>query len=394
MSIRVGVGSSKRIDPFQAGKDAASIARDKMGWWRPDLTIVFASASFDQEEMLKGVRSVVGDTPLIGASGAGEITSLGPYKKAIAVMTLRSDNLRATTGLGESISKDARESGRQVAREASGEKGEKRHIFMMMPDGLMGNGADIVKGAQEILGTSFPIVGGSAGDDFLFQRTYQYYNDRVLRDTVPGVLFSGDITVAIGARHGWRALGKPRVVTRARANVLYEIDDKPAVRIYEEYFGKDAEELREEPLARIAIMYPLGVSVPGEEEYLLRNALRVNKDGSVVCVAELLEGSEVRLMMGNRDSCIEAAKVSARQILDTMGKAKAKVAIVFSSVSRYKLLGRRSRLEIEAIREVLGKDVPLIGFYTFGEQAPLRAEMHVGRTYFHNETVVILAIGE
>ena len=394
MAIQVGVGSSKRINSFIAGKDAASIARDKMGRGRPDLTIIFASVIFDQDEMLKGVLSVVGDSPLVGCSGAGEIITKGPEKKSIVVLTLRSDSLRVTIGLGEAISRDAREAGQQAAREASKVRGENRHIFMMMPDGLKGNGADIVRGVQEILGTSFPIVGGSAGDDFLFQQTYQYYNDRVLSDAVPGVLFAGPITCAFGARHGWRALGKHRVVTRAKANVIYEIDDEPAIKIYEEYFGKGVEELSQEPLARMAILYPLGMSVPGEEEYLLRNALRVEKDGSLVCVAEVPEDSEVRLMMGSRKNCIEAARAAAQQALDSLGEAKAELAVVFNSISRYKLLGRRGSFEIDAIREVLGGDVPLVGFYTYGEQAPLRAEMNVGQSYFHNETIVILLIGE
>lgn len=393
MAIQVGVGSSKRINSFLAGKDAASIARDKMGRGRPDLTIIFASVIFNQEEMLKGVLSVVGDSPLVGCSGAGEITTEGPEKKSLVVLVLASDSLRATIGLGEAISRDARKAGQQAAREASKAGGE-RHIFMMMPDGLKGNGADIVRGVQEILGTSFPIVGGSAGDDFLFQQTYQYYNDQVLSDAVTGVLFGGPITCAFGARHGWRTLGKHRLVTRAKANVIYEIDDEPAVQIYEEYFGKGVEELSQEPLARMAILYPLGMSVPGEEEYLLRNALRVERDGSLVCVAEVPEGSEVRLMMGSRKNCIEAARAAAQQALDSLGEAKVELAIVFSSISRYKLLGRRDSFEIDAIREVLGGDVPLVGFYTYGEQAPLRAEMNVGQSYFHNETIVILAIGE
>ena len=394
MAIRVGVGTSKRADSFRAGRDAASLAKEMMGRGAPDLTIVFASVIFDQEQMLKGVRSAVGETPLVGCSGAGEITGQGPDKKSIAVMTLASDSLQSVIGLGQAISRNAREAGQQAAKEAASLGQQMRQVFMMMPDGLRGNGADIVRGVQEILGRSFPIVGGSAGDDFLFKQTFQYYNDRVLSDAVCGVLFGGNVTVAIGARHGWRTLGKPRVVTMASANVIYEIDGRSAVEIYEEYFGKDTAELKEEPLARMAILYPLGMGVPGEEEYLLRNALRAEDNGSLVCAAEVPEGSEVRLMMGSRDACVEAARTAAHQALNTMGDASAKVAIVFSSISRYKLLGRRGGLEIDAIRSVLGEDVPIIGFYTYGEQAPLRAEMNVGQSYFQNEAVVILAIGE
>ena len=45
-------------------------------------------------------------------------------------------------------------------------------------------------------------------------------------------------------------------------------------------------------------------------------------------------------------------------------------------------------------RDIFGKETPIIGFYTYGEQAPLGARIHLGQTLFHNETIVIFAIGE
>jgi len=36
----------------------------------------------------------------------------------------------------------------------------------------------------------------------------------------------------------------------------------------------------------------------------------------------------------------------------------------------------------------------MLGISTFGEQAPLKSLEYYGSTYFHNETLAILAIGE
>jgi hypothetical protein len=394
VSIQIGVGTSKGLDSFRAGRDAAGRALERMGSVKPDLTIVFSSIIFDQVQMLKGIRSLTADCPLVGCSDAGEITSTGPDKRSVVVLTLKSDTLRCTVGLGKSVSKDARRAGQEAAKLAAGLKEQNRHIFMMMPDGLKGNCADIIRGVQEVLGTSFPIVGGSAGDNFLFQKTHQYYNGQVLVDAVAGVLFSGDITVGIGARHGWCPVSKLRMVTRARANIIEEIAGKPAIKIYEDYFDKAVERLSKQPLARMTIMYPLGMTVPGEDEYLLRNALWVDKKGALICAGEVPEGSEIRLMMGSEQSIISAAKNAANQALKNMGGAKIKFAILFDSISRSKLLGRRNRLEIEAIKAILGEKVPIVGFYTYGEQAPLRAEENIGQSYFHNESIVILTVGE
>ena len=395
MSIQVGVGASKGLDSYRVGRDAANKALEKTKSTQPDLTIVFSSVIFNQEQMLNGVRSVVGGSPLVGCSSAGEITTDGPDKRSIAVLTVKSNTLKCTIGLGKEISKDARRAGQEAARQAVRLAGQDRHCFMMMPDGLKGNVANIIRGIQEVLGTSFPIVGGSAGDDFLFRKTSQYYNDQILVDTVPGVLFSGDISVGIGARHGWCPVGKLRRVTRAKANIIKEIDGEPAIEIYQEYFDRAVEDLIDkEPLPRMTTMYPLGMTVPGEDEYLLRNALRVNRQGELICAGEIPQGSEVRLMIGSEQSIISAAKNAANQALSNIGNSRIKFVVLFDSISRSKLLGRRNRLEIEAVKDILGRDVPLIGFYSYGEQAPLRAEKNIGQSYFHNESMVVIAIGE
>ncbi len=393
MATIIGVGSSSQEKSFSAGREAALIARRQAKETEADLVIVFASANFAQGNLLEGVTSVTQRSPLVGCTGAGEITTEGTEKRSVAVMTISSDKIEFATGLGEQIKANARAAGYHAARETIKKGIKNRSVFMMLPDGLTGNGADVIRGVQETLGTSFPIVGGSAADEFLFKKAFQYYNKKVFRDSVCGVLFGGKIAFGIGVRHGWRPLGKHRTVTQARLNRIEKIDNKPAVEIYEEYFGKDIASLRE-PLARMAILYPLGMIIPGEEEYLVRNALRVEDNGSLVCVGEVPEGSEIRLMMSSKEFVLEAAEKAANEALKSMEGVKIKLVIIFNSISRNKLLGRMAQKEIKIVRQVLGEDVPFVGFYSYGEQAPLRAEMHTGKSYFHNESIVILAIGE
>ncbi|MBI4769353.1 MAG: FIST C-terminal domain-containing protein [Chloroflexi bacterium] len=394
MSIRVGVGSGKAFDGREAGAIAAREALARGGISDASLVIVFASSRYSQEQVLAGVASVVGDSAVVGCSTAGEITARGSAERSVAVMALAGTDLVFRLCLGEGIAEDAREAGRRVARAVlAGGKPETARALMILPDGLAGNGADIVRGVQDELGAAFPIVGGSAGDDYLFEKTYQLYNRKVLSGAVPGVLFAGKLNLGIGVRHGWQPLGQHRTVTRAEGARLYELDGRPAVSIYEDYFGKDAEELRREPLARMALVYPLGIPGEGANEYLIRDPLRVEEDGSIVCAAEIPQGTPVRLMIGSNDQAVEAARHAASQALEALAGARPKAAIIFNCIARKKLLGRRADEEIRAIREVLGEDVPLIGFYTYGEQAPLGEDIIACEARFHNQTAVILALG-
>lgn len=401
MALKVGIGQSKNPKGFWAGKEAAQFALRNLRQDFPHLAIVFISGSYEQEKTIEGIKSILGEVPLVGSSTAGEFTNLGTSRHSVIVILLKCDELQFAIGWGEGISVNSRQAGhksaltanrRFIEREPQGEL--KRKVFLIFPDGLTGNCADVLRGIQEILGRSFPIVGGSSGDDFLFKKTCQYCHRLVLTESVVGVLMGGNLNFGIGSRHGWKPLGKPHKVTKAIANIIYEIDNQPAIKIYEEYFGKDAMELKSEPLASLAILYPLGMAVKGEEEYLLRNPNSVTEEGALVCGAEVPEGEEIRLMIGNKESVLEAASNAALNALKNLHGAKAKIVFAFSSISRDKLLGRYKNQEIEMVKKVFGKNIPIVGFYTYGEQAPLTSEINIGQAYFQNASFTVLAIGE
>ena len=367
-------------------------ALEAMGHPSPDLVLVFASIRFEQETLLKGIVSVTKEAPLAGCSTAGEIHSDTPSFRSVVVMAIQSDSLQVATGLGTGISQNPRQTGRDLATAVSRSHLDNPNGLLMFPDGITGNVAEVIRGAQDILGLSFPIVGGSAADDFGFKTCYQYFNGRIHTDAAIGVLLAGSISLGVGARHGWQPLGKPKTVTRASSNIVQEVDGQPAASLYEMYFGKKPNSLQTEELARISTMYPLGFPVPEEEEYLLRNATHVNADGSLIFSGEVPEGSEVRLMMGSKGKALSAARWAAEQASLAIAPRTPLFGLVFSCVSRAQLFGRALGEELAVIRKTLGQNVPLVGFYDYGEQAPTTAAGFRGRSYLHNESVVVVAV--
>lgn len=398
--IHAGVGSSKHIDSYQAGRDAAALAVERAGGGSPDFVIAFASVAFSQQEVVRGIREVGAGALFIGCSGAGEITNAGPTQKSVVVMAVRSDIIKFYTGLGKDIKNGAREAGQAVAREVREKAVQDLRAFIMLPDVLTGNGAEIVRGVLDVLGPHFPVIGGAAGDDFLFEKTYEYRDDEVVSGAVAGVGLAGSFSMGIGVRHGWVPIGMPMKVTKAEGAVLHELDGKPAIGIYEDYFGQKAEELRKEALARIAITYPLGLKIPEyEEEYLIRDPITVDEKGSITCAAEIPEGSEIRLMIGSKERAIEAAQDAARHLMHEfeINKARPKFILMFNCIAREKLFAQKAQDEITAVMDIIGRETPLIGFYTYGEQAPLGGEIHPPERCdprFYNETAVLLGIGE
>ncbi|MBU2578597.1 FIST C-terminal domain-containing protein [Patescibacteria group bacterium] len=391
--IKAGTGKSNNLDSFSAGKEACAAALNETEG-KANLIFVFSSVVYDQEKLLQGIRFISKDIPLVGCSTSGEITNQGPATKHVVAMALYSDKIDFTIGIGTNTDKDSFEAGKKAAEKIK--KGAKvlPSLLMTFLDGLAENGAAAVRGIQKTLGKNFPIIGGSAGDDFLFKETYQYCNEQILTKSIIGVGLTGDFSFGIGVRHGWEPIGLPMKATKSEGGKLIEIDNRPALCIYEDYFGKKAEELIKEPIARMAYTYPLGMSVKGSSEFLLRDVVIANEKKEITCAAEIPEGSEIRLMLGDPDKAIAAAKEAAKMALSQIN-GKPKAVFVFNCMARHKLLGSRVGEEIEAIQDILGKDTPLIGFYTYGEQAPLEGK--IGKecqSVFHNETIALLVLGE
>ncbi|PIQ68190.1 MAG: hypothetical protein COV91_05465 [Candidatus Taylorbacteria bacterium CG11_big_fil_rev_8_21_14_0_20_46_11] len=400
MSIKASVGLSQGEDSHAVGANAAQDSIDHLGTTEPTAVLVFSSVEYDQEKMLAGVRSVTKNAILVGCSTAGEITTSGPAKRhSVAVMTLKTENIAFHAGIGENIAGGAREAGKAAAKAVKDQAlNGKLDSFIMLPDVLAGNGAEIVRGVLEELGTHFPVVGGAAGDDFEFKKTFQYLNEKVYSGTVVGLGLTGEFKIGIGVKHGWIPVGMPRKVTKSEGSIIHELDGKPAISIYEEYFGPEqAAELKTETLARLAISYPLGMKVEGSDEFLIRDPITVNSEGSITCAAEIPQGSDIRLMIGSREEAVKVAKEAALNAVQQLGGSAPKAIIIFNCIARNKLFGEKSGEEIDAIQEAIGREVPLIGFYTYGEQAPLGGEVkniEQCHSAFHNETVVIAILAD
>lgn len=391
----VAIGWSTLANAGRAGKDAAEHALEQLGGVRPQLALVFGSSWFDQPALLKSVRSVLGEVPLAGESTAGELVPEGVLSRSCTVVLLASSALVCSVGMADGVDRTPREAGQQAARAALQElRGGARKAFLLFGDGLLTSYADVVRGIQEVLGTSFLVAGGMAGDDLRFTQTYQYCKDRVASRAVVGVLLGGAIKVGVGSEHGFVPISKPRRVTRARANILYELDRLPAASVYEEYFGAElVARMRQERFPRQGIAYPLGLQrQTSSDRWLLRNVVSFGDDGSLLCSGEMLQDAWLQLMIGSRELAVDAARRAAQQAV--AGMARVGCVLVFDAVARRRLLGsQHAGRELAAIREVIGPAVPVAGCYTYGEQAPCASGASDEQIAFQTGSVLVMAIG-
>ncbi len=394
MATHIGIGFSQNTDTAEAGLEAAILAKTQLKHSEINLAIVFSTIHYNPADFLPNIHSVLNQPKIIGCSSAGIILSKKIAMRGLAVVAIYSDDIHfGVSHVRCEESQDILTTGVTLAKEAITDLGNhRRHAFIFFTDGLLKNNSLILRGTQEILGSGFPILGAGSCDDFHFKKTFQYYQDRFFTNATTGLLMGGQMSISLGSKHGWRPLGKPRIIDKADGHIIRTIDGKKASSIYEEYFGDETKNLRSSHLNQLTILYPLGIYLEEENEYLLRHAVNILDDGSIVCQDTIPEGVEVHIMIGNKDSCKQAAMDAAKEVQNNLFGKQPKLVIIFESLARHKLLGRDSLEEIRLIDDILGKTAPIVGMYSYGEISPFQSLYNIKKNHLQNQSIVILAI--
>lgn len=399
MPLDAAIGISSSRDYRTAITQAVIEAKRNLKSGRASLALVFSTFDFAASAVIENVSYLIGaGIPIIGTTSNAILSANRFVKCGVAIVLFKTEGVHFTTACVKNILGNLTASGDALGKQLlSGAKDIPRRFVLYFSDGSVTNNIPFLKGLQQRLGISFPIVGAAgASDNIKLNKTYLYYNAESLDSSAVGILWSGNVNFGLGVKHGWRPIGKPRRVSAAQESTIKKIDNEPAISLYQDYFAKEIPDLKKE-LKRISSLYPLGLNISGEEEYILRNILGIRNDGALICRDEIPENSNVRLMIATEESCLNAAEEAAKEAKETLlqraypSLKPARLILVFNSVSRVNVLRRKMAQELQAIKKVF-PDTPLIGICTCAEQAPLKSIDFAGKTYCHSQTIVILAM--
>jgi len=397
MATRIGIGFSQKTDSLSAIEEAAQQAKKQLEQDRIDAAIIFNTIHYKPEDFLPLAYKTLKFTKFIGCSTAGIIFEDKPHNQGILVAAIYSEEIRfESSSLSHINLQDPQEAGRIMASKAITDFGEEqRKLFFLLTDSLITNHTELIKGIKERLGKDFLIAGACSSDNFQFKKTYQYHQNICMNNGIAGILLGGRLDVAMSLRHGWRPLGKPRNIDKTEANIIKKIQNQEAISLYKEYFEEEAETLSDNPFGQINIRYPLGIKIDSFDEknkYLLRNTIKILKDGSIVCQDSVPENSEAHIMIGTKDSCLLSAENAARELKEQLGKKTPKFIFVVESLIRHKILGKNVHEEIESIRSFFGTSVPIVGMCSCGEIFSIKAKNNITHTLLHNNSIMLIAL--
>jgi hypothetical protein len=383
--MKFGIGWSTNKDAILAGKDAAGQAISKIGG-KADLIILFSSPNFDLKKLIPQVVLENEYCPMIGCTTSGEITNMGISFGSLVVVAVKYEEGEGIRPIEVSnICGSERTSGGRLAREI--EDVERDGTLLIFPDGLLSHGTALVKGIQENLDPRIQIIGACAGDDLKRQKTYQFRNGEILTEGLIGGLFFINGKQKVSLRHGFYPASPPMCVTKSKENIIYELDHHRATKVYLESLGLSEGDMAFSPVQDLkeTRVSPIGIpQISGD--YLIKHFLNFGKDGSIACDSWIPQNTIVRIMGQDKDSLIKATRESAEDIARTVKKPG--IIFVFACSSRMIILGEDAEKEIDEIRNVFGKDVPIAGFYGYGEIGPLSER----KGTFNNKSVVLWAI--
>lgn len=351
------------------------------------LVLLFGDAKLvSTEQCVAQIRQAFPKAHLFGCSTGGEIQGSRVSDGSLALTAIAFDHGRVATararieGVGRSSA-----AGEQLIRRL--DPRGLRHV-LVLSEGLQVNGNDFVDGISAALPPGVSASGGFAADGNFLKTTQVWCDGEPEQSAAIALGFYGDgLHIGVSVTGGWRPFGPERVITKSHKNVLCELDGGPALALYKAYLGK-----RAAGLPASGLMFPLELRIGPRRNRVLRALLAVDeKEQSITFAGDVPEGSYARFTMGQVEDLIVGTLKAAQASLDNLHAPQPTFSLLVSCNARRAVLKQRVEEEVEAVRDVLGDQTVLTGFYSYGEIGPLEAG---GPPELHNETMSITSFAE
>ena len=349
------------------------------------LLLVFAQKSLLADAgIFKKLSDHFNMAEIVSASTAGEIIGNESIEDAVLAIAVKMEDTPFKI-VYENIDrhKNSYDLGLSLAK---GLKQEGLSYVMILSDGHIVNGSDLLDGIKSQLGEALPISGGMAGDGNLFSSTLVGVGSDIRNGNVVLIGFYGEaLKVCIDVQRGFNYFGPERIVTKSDKNILYDIDGTKALDLYKKYLGEYVKDL-----PGSALLFPVAI-LNENDEPLVRTILSINEEeGSMTFAGNIPEGVVIRFMRSNLDQLINRAEDASSKVTGCVKDPD--LVLVMNCVGRKIILGQRRGEEIEALSKSIKEGTIIAGFYTYGEfsswEKPEKA------CDLHNQTVVVTALKE
>ncbi len=347
-----------------------------------NLVLVFADTEFFQTALCyQQLREIFPQAHIAGCSSSGSVSGVQISDGDMVATALKVEHGRVRMAVADMTAEAvAADLGIRLMSELS--EPDLRHVFVLS-DGLQINGSSLAQGLNH---ADIPVTGGLAGDGTRFGNTWVMADAPAKIGRVAALGFLGDISVKSGCFAGWEDFGTERIITKAVGNVVYEIDNEPALDLYKKYLGEQARDL-----PGSGLRFPLSIRANNHEQPLIRTLLAMDEAArSLTFAGDVPQGYLCKLMRTNLDNLIANAGLAAEAAQPAIA-AVTGLCLVVSCVGRRLVMGQLTEDELEIVSNRLGESTVITGFYSYGELAPFS---NLLQCQLHNQTMTLTTVYE
>jgi len=351
------------------------------------LVLVFANRlMLEDATVLADIREQFPYNHIVYASTAGEIFNIEVLENTVTVIAIEFEKSTFVIKTDNILNHNKNTHELGVALAAQMPKEGLKHLFVLS-EGSFVSGTSLIRGLENDLDENVALTGGLCGDDLRYEKTLSAYNEDPKEGEIVLIGFYGaSLEITFASYGGWLAFGPERVITKSEGNTLYEIDGQSSLSLYKKYLGDKAGDF-----ARSALLYPLNVIAPGKANAVVRAVVAADMESQAMIFAdEVPQDSQVQLIMVSPDRISQGAYTASTLAMQDR-VTKPQLALVISCIGRKVVMNQRVEEEIELVREVLGDDTAICGFYSYGEIAPF---YNTRASELHNQTMTITLISE
>lgn len=378
----VGYGWSIKDTTEEAVQESIEMMKNKLEGKKPHYVLFYYTIAYDPNVIVKKVRDEFGGSVQIqGMSSLAGVMSKDGYHVgkvgSMAILGLASPEVKIGVAGVDLTNMDPRQAGKKVVEEAmknAGEQGMPKFVYVINAPGAE---EKVLPGMEDVLGKKIPIIGGSSADDDLSGKWSQVANDQIFKTSVVAAAVYTDLKIGTSHEFGYLTTDHRGIATKANERTIYEIDNRPAAEVYNEWTdGAFSEQLKTGGvILQPATYYPIAKVLKSEEtgvSYLdvLHPGYINLPEKSITGFADIAQGDEVVLLHGSWEWLINRAQTTAQKAMSNENIGKSDALFTFYTFCGGTILAvpeqERYRIPL-LLGEELG-DVPFVGGFTLGEQ--------------------------
>jgi hypothetical protein len=399
------LGMSRKWDAREAGREVAKSAIKDLAL-PPNFFVLFSTIHYEKyggfEELLEGIYDILPpDTPLIGGTVTGFANNYGVYARGVTGLAVCSPEMDVAVGYGKNTKRSPKRAAKQCAnmiiKKLESSKYENKFLLNLisaaeLPDMPPFKGKTVIKSGLTtklllpLFGFSqyvfqkgagrddevteemikqlpdYSMLGGGTLDDRSTVRNYQFYNNKVLKNSIVSLGLKTDLTINVLTTHNMKKSDVEFKITKSSKDgrIIHEINNKPAASEFLNLLNWSKDFLTDENWFSTNFYFPLGFKLKEDN-----NILGPRVIGPII-------GESLTTTIRTKDKDVKILTINGRSLLSTIDEnlgsfnVKPCFGLISSCTTRLETIGNQIYTAKDKIQNFFNNS-PFIVFYVGGE---------------------------